>query len=436
MADVLIPKLYAEYGRYINQFRAFPSILDGAKIVERRILYSLYDVAKDQNQKSAKVVGYCVGNFHPHGDVAAYLALVGMVQNGLATGQGNWGSSVGIEETPAAAQRYTEVRSSKNILDMAFEYIKYVPFQALELDEEPVFLPTKFPICLISQPYYTQGMGFGYRTIIPCYKKEDLIKRLKWVLDGKQGQGPIIKPISDCDFLSPDSEFEKLLTTGDAKIEFKGKFHYEHGTEVVVTSLPQNKLFRSILSKFEKEIEIEKSLGWQDESDKETKVRFRVLKPRTLKLTDFTDKLKEQLTSSISFECNMCNTQGKVVKISIDNMLLNVYNVYKQVVEAVLKDNIAKINFDISQLELIKRMKPLLSVELKQNPDDIEKVVKNISDVLQVKQEHIKEICDKYTISRIFRISTDTVKLNQELNENQKNLNNISDYIWNEKYIK
>ena len=126
--DKLLPNLYAEYGKYINKYRAFPSILDGTKMVERRLLYSLYEVARERLVKSAKVVGHCIGHYHPHGDTSAYQSLVGIVQNGFAVGQGNWGADIGVEALPAAAQRYTEVRFSKEMLELAFEYIKSVPY--------------------------------------------------------------------------------------------------------------------------------------------------------------------------------------------------------------------------------------------------------------------------------------------------------------------
>ena len=161
--------LYGEYGRYINKFRAFPLNLDGLKIVERRLLYSLYLTAKDENVKSALVIGYAIGHFHPHGDSSAYGSLCALVSGKIAIGQGNWGNKAGVEECGAAAMRYTEIKSSKFILDMAFEFIKFVKMEALELDEEPLFLPTKLPLCLVNTTY-CQGIGFGSRTIIPSYK--------------------------------------------------------------------------------------------------------------------------------------------------------------------------------------------------------------------------------------------------------------------------
>jgi DNA gyrase/topoisomerase IV subunit A len=223
--DDLVPSLYGEYGRYINETRAFPFILDGAKLVERRLLYSLYEVAKNSYVKSATVVGFCLGHYHPHGDVSLYGSLVTLVQNGLAIGQGNWGMNYGVDDNPPAAQRYTEVKTNPKILNLALEYINSVPYKKLEMDfEEPLFLPTRLPICLIGTTNYCEGIGFGYSTKIPVYTKKDLIKRLEWLLGGKKEQEPLIKPITDCTLISEDNDFRELLTTGKAKILFKGKY--------------------------------------------------------------------------------------------------------------------------------------------------------------------------------------------------------------------
>jgi len=432
--DVLVPKLYSEYGKYINQYRSFPSILDGCKLVERRILHSLYEVARDHLIKSVKVVGHCLGNYHPHSDASVYGSLVGLVQNGLAIGQGNWGTNIGVDSNPPAAMRYTEVRASKEILDLAFEYIKNVPYEEIELESEPVFIPTKLPICLIGSTDYCTGMGFGYRTLVPTYTKQDLVKRLQWLLSKQTGKEPIIRPISNCTLLSPDSEFQKLLTTGEAKIDFQGKYKTEGRESIIVTSIPPSKTFSAILKKFEKEISVDRSIGWQDESKTETRVRFTIIKPRMIKMHEFLNRMQDALKGSMTFECNVCNTKGKVVTLSIDAMILNVYNIYKQVTEEVLKEESKTLQKNIDELELIRGIKPHLSDELKQHPDELELVISNIAKVVSVSNDIVKNIFDKYIIARLFRINTDTTKLLHEKVVIDANINNLENYIWKEKY--
>jgi DNA gyrase/topoisomerase IV subunit A len=101
----VVTNLYPEYLRYIDSFRAIPWKIDALKPVERRLLLTVHEVARTKLQKSAKVVGFCLGKWHPHGDIACYEALAGLVNRGLVTGQGNWGS-MGLEDMSCAAQRY------------------------------------------------------------------------------------------------------------------------------------------------------------------------------------------------------------------------------------------------------------------------------------------------------------------------------------------
>lgn len=434
--EQIVTQLYGEYGRYINQFRAFPFILDGAKLVERRLLYSLYEVGRDHYVKSAKVVGHCIAHYHPHGDTSAYQSLVGIVQNELAVGQGNWGNNVGIDPNPPAAQRYTEIRSHKEVLKLCFEHIKAVPMSEVEMDPEPVFLPTKLPLCFLGTSNYCQGMGFGYRTMIPRYNKSDLIKRLMWLVNGKKGDEPIISPISDCRIKSPKSELKKLLQTGKAKLEFQGKVTQCGRNSVTVTSVSPSRSFSAILKKFNKELTVDKSLGWHDESKTSTKVKFTITRPRMLKVSTLLKKMKEAISGSLTFECHFCNTKGKVVLLSVDDMLINVYKVYKQIIQKVLSDQSKSIQSSIDELILISKIKPILSEELKIHPDDVDAVIKSVATKLSEREQKIKEIFDKYTIGRIFKVKIDVQKLQSDKAGVDSNLKDLVKYIWKEKYLK
>src|SRR4030043_160149 len=108
-------KAYLDYAMSVIVSRAIPTVEDGLKPVQRRILYSMYAMGLkpgSQTKKCARVVGDVIGKFHPHGDVAVYDALVRMAQDfslryPLVFGQGNFGS---IDGDPPAAYRYTEAR--------------------------------------------------------------------------------------------------------------------------------------------------------------------------------------------------------------------------------------------------------------------------------------------------------------------------------------
>ncbi len=424
--------LYKTYGQYINRFRSFPSIYDGLKIVERRLLYSLFERAKDHFVKSAEVVGHCIGQYHPHGDQSAYGSLVALVNGELVHGQGNFGCDSGIVSCDAAAMRYTEVRSSKLILDLAFEFIKYVKQEELELKAEPIFIPTKLPICLINKNY-TQGIGFGSRTVIPSYNIKDLVKRLKWLL-GYETKEPIIRPLTNCSYISKDKDFQELLTTGKAKIEYRGVSEIDYTNKsVIVKSVPPSKSLMKILKSLESEIQIQKTVGFIDESTSSTKVRFLSLK-RSLTLEQLNKKINFHLVGSTTFECNMCDMDGNVVLVSIDQMLLNVYKNYLQIVDVVLKSNITRVQKDIDELIMLAKIKAVLPKWLKLHPDDPGQLIIGMCYDIQLAFEDVKAMLDKYTISRILKLKTDIEGLEAEKQKYQTNLTNINKYVWDDKY--
>ena len=263
--DTLIPSLYRDYGLYINQSRALPLDVDGLKPVERRVLLSTYQIAREKHIKSARIDGHTIGHFHPHG--SSYSTIVQLVNQGFLEGQGNFGNNIGVEPSPAAAMRYTECKLSKRVYDIAFRLIDSVKWIESELDEEPEHIPTMFPFCLLGRDYST-GIGFGYKTLFPSYSMDDLRKRLMFLI-GKTKEKPMIKPVSDCKILSSNVELEQLLTTGKATISFQGIFKVDNARcKAVIKTWPPGKRFESILAKFEKEL-LNQDIGFTDESSSE-----------------------------------------------------------------------------------------------------------------------------------------------------------------------
>ena len=145
--DDIMSDRFGSYSKYIIQERALPDARDGLKPVQRRILYGMY---KDKNtydkptRKSAKTVGYIMGNFHPHGDSSIYDAMVRMSQDfkmllPLIDMHGNNGS---IDGDPAAAMRYTEVRMSKiselMLQDIEKDTVEFMPNYDESLKEPTV----------------------------------------------------------------------------------------------------------------------------------------------------------------------------------------------------------------------------------------------------------------------------------------------------------
>src|SRR5689334_1329146 len=165
---------YLEYAMSVVMGRALPDVADGQKPVQRRILYAMHELglyAPTRHVKSARVVGDVLGKYHPHGDTAAYDALVRQAQDftlryPLIDGQGNFGSRDGDN---AAAMRYTECRLT------AFAQIVLGEIDRDTVDftpnydgafREPKLLPARLPMLLANG---ASGIGVGMATDIPSH---------------------------------------------------------------------------------------------------------------------------------------------------------------------------------------------------------------------------------------------------------------------------
>jgi DNA gyrase subunit A len=174
-------KRYLNYAMSVITSRALPDVRDGLKPVQRRILYSMFDglhlTADSKYVKCMKICGDTLGNYHPHGDLACYEALVRMAQNfslryPLVNGMGNFGSIIGL---PAAAARYTEARltglSELLMNELKFDTVNYRPNYD-NSRQEPVVLPAQFPNLLVNG---AQGIAVGMATSLPPHNLGEVL---------------------------------------------------------------------------------------------------------------------------------------------------------------------------------------------------------------------------------------------------------------------
>jgi DNA gyrase subunit A len=174
---------YLDYAMSVIIGRAIPDVRDGLKPVHRRILYAMYDLKNDYNKpykKSARIVGDCIGKYHPHGDAAVYDALVRMAQDfsmryPLVDGQGNFGS---VDGDPPAAMRYTEARMAR----LTHEFLQDIDKETVGFQPnydntllEPMVLPSKVPNLLLNG---SAGIAVGMATNIPPHNLAELCKAL------------------------------------------------------------------------------------------------------------------------------------------------------------------------------------------------------------------------------------------------------------------
>src|SRR5438093_785136 len=280
-------KSYLDYAMSVIVGRALPDIRDGLKPVHRRVLYTMQLLGLAFNRgykKSARVVGDCMGKFHPHGDSAIYETLVRMVQDfslryPLVDGQGNFGS---IDGDPAAAMRYTEARMARIahelLADIDKDTVDLVPNYD-ENEQEPVVLPTRIPNLLVNG---SAGIAVGMATNIPPHNLTEVVEALVALIDRPDTTiEALMKIVTGPDFptagyIYGTGGIREAYTTGRGSITLRAKAHAEKmrgGREaIIISELPYQVNKASLIEKISelaKEKKIEGISEIRDETNRE-----------------------------------------------------------------------------------------------------------------------------------------------------------------------
>ena len=275
------------YAEFVILDRALPRVEDGLKPVQRRILYTMHEMGltpDKPHKKSARIVGDCMGKFHPHGDSSVYDAMVRMAQDfnmgkTLVDGHGNFGS---VDGDPAAAMRYTEARMQPLALELLRDIDKETVSFSLNFDDslkEPDVLPGRFPNLLVNG---ASGIAVGLATNIPTHNLEEVINGVVAYIDN-----PAISLEEMMEYIPcPDfptggiilaNELIQAYKTGRGKITLRAKINAEKTdngkTNLVITELPYQVNKAQLLRKIvelcdEKEKELDGVDHVADESDR------------------------------------------------------------------------------------------------------------------------------------------------------------------------
>jgi DNA gyrase subunit A len=244
---------YLDYSMSVIIGRALPDVRDGLKPVHRRILYAMHDMGILHNRKyvkCAKVVGECLGKYHPHGDTALYDSLVRMAQPfslryPLVDGQGNFGS---VDGDPPAAYRYTECRmtriSEEMLSDIDKDTVDFVP----NFDEstlEPLVLPTRIPNLLING---SNGIAVGMATNIPPHNLTEIVDATITLVNNPHTPLPeILKIVQGPDFptygiIHGKAGILDAYKTGRGRFMMRARAAIENITKerqaIVITEIP------------------------------------------------------------------------------------------------------------------------------------------------------------------------------------------------------
>ncbi|MDA7415698.1 DNA topoisomerase IV subunit A [Xenophilus arseniciresistens] len=390
---------YLEYALSVVKGRALPDVCDGQKPVQRRILYSMermglgYGGANGtvgaKPVKSARVVGDVLGRFHPHGDQAAYDALVRMAQDfsqryPLIDGQGNFGSRDG---DGAAAMRYTEARLARITQLLLSEIDEGTVDFTPNYDgstEEPRQLPARLPFVLLNG---ASGIAVGLATEIPSHNLREIADACVALIksNGQLSDEELFTLVPGPDYpggaqiISSAGDIADAYRTGRGSLKVRARWKIEDLArgqwQMVVNELPPGVSTQKVLEEIEEltnpkvkagkkaltteQQQVKAALlavldGVRDESSKDAPVRL-VFEPKTSRIPqeEFIATLLSQtsLESSSSINLTMVGIDGKPVQKSLRQMLLEWVAFREQTVQRRSQHRLDKVNDRIHILE-------------------------------------------------------------------------------------
>ncbi len=445
---------YLDYAMSVIVSRAIPDFRDGLKPVQRRIIYSMYELGVTHDKpykKSARIIGETMGKYHPHGDSSIYEALARMAQDfslryPLIDGQGNFGS---IDGDSPAAMRYTEARldkiSEEMIKDIEKNTVEFMPNFDGSLNE-PVYLPSKIPQLLING---TSGIAVGMATNMVPHNLSEVSDAMLFALENPDYDiNDLLKFIKGPDFpgggiIYKTSDLLDIYRTGHGKVLCQGEIK-EDKKAIIITTLPYgvNKaLYIQNVAEQVKNGIINNISDIRDESDRNgIRIVIKVKNEDSKGLT--INQLYEHTALETSISVNnlvLLNGEPKVMNLS--SMISGFLNFRMDIIK---KRSI----YDLNKLMDREHILLGLSVALK-NIDDVIKIIKSsdttdnarnsLMNSLNLSEKQANAILDmrlqRLTGLEIKKIEDEliTIKVNiEKLNEIINNDNSRKEVLKNE----
>ncbi len=426
------------YAEFVILDRALPRVEDGLKPVQRRILYTMNEMGltpDKPHKKSARIVGDCMGKYHPHGDSSVYDAMVRMAQSfnmgkTLVNGHGNFGS---VDGDPAAAMRYTEARMESLALELLRDIDKETVSFSLNFDDslkEPDVLPGRFPNLLVNG---ASGIAVGLATNIPTHNLEEVINGVVAYIDN-----PAISLEEMMEYIpSPDfptggliiaNELIQAYKTGRGKITIRAKISVEKTdngkTNLIITELPYQvnkaQLLRKIVDLREEKKEELAGLDFvADESDR-TGMRAVIRVKKDADVDAILKCLYKYTDLEVTFGINMVViADGKPQQLGLMEIIRHYVKYQQQVIKR-------RTIFDLHQAEQRCHILEGLIIAV-QNIDEVIAIIKKSDSTADARAK----LMDRFSISdvqaqaildlRLARLTKlEIYKLEQELKELKK----------------
>ena len=425
----LIKENYTEFSKYTMHFRTYASVYDGMKIAQRRILYAMFSKAPASNKiKASSALGLTM-QLHPHSEALDTLLNMGgpyKTAFPLFDVQGNWGDNFG---NPASAPRYLECRLNDVARKLYFSLIDEAPFGNFEVENEPVYLPTLFPLAFL-QGCFSVGQGTP-NPLIPDLVFDDL---KKFVINYiKTGEKKVTKQnfvrFVDYDKIrkdkNKDSSVCDVLNTGKGSVYYSPTVTLNKDT-ITVTNLYILADFKSLVDKLSQDIKADK-IDVRDESTTERIWVIEKVKNKVFDMEACAKMIKQKFTYKENYAMYFHDEEGRVKPYSLGEIIELCYKKYKEAYTNKINKEIDGLCLQKTILECLARMSEHADIVTDMNISYEEKI-RQFKDIL----DYDEDVIEKSLAKPIHMLKNDKKqisKLEQEIADKQKDLHDIDDLI-------
>ena len=447
----LMGERFGSYSKYIIQDRAIPDARDGLKPVQRRILYSMnkeHNTYDKGYRKSAKTVGDVIGNYHPHGDVPIYDAMVRMSQPWKTRSpyidmHGNNGS---IDGDSPAAYRYTEARLSKVANEMLRDIDKDTVDFAPNFDDttvEPTVLPARFPALLV---YGAQGISAGYATNIPPHNLNEIVNATIHRIDYPNSSlETLMKYVQGPDFptggiVEGKDGIIDAYKTGKGRIIVKCKYEIEDSKtskSIIITEIPFE-VNKALMVKKIDDIRIDKKIDGiqevRDESASDIRIVIELKKNANIEL--IVNYLLKNTDMQISYNFNVVSIVNRRPKLLSLEAALDAFIAHQK--EVVRRRTAFDLAHAKARYHILEGLIKCISIL-----DEVIKVIRASKNKSDAKENLVKEFdftieqAEAIVTLQLYRLTnTDVVALEEEMNDLEKKISIWEQILNNEEALK
>ena len=441
-----LKKSFIAYAMAVNVSRAIPDVRDGLKPVHRRILYSMGEMnlfSDKQYRKCARIVGDCMGKYHPHGDSSVYDALVRLAQDfsiryPLVDGHGNFGS---VDGDSPAAMRYTEARLSKIASEMLKDIDKNTVDFYPNFDDtlmQPVVLPSKFPNLLVNG---SDGIAVGMATNIPPHNLTEVINGVQALIKNPNIDiDELIKIIPAPDYptggiIMGRSALKHAYKTGRGGVVIRGRAEIEtldNGRQrIVITELPYQVNKAKFIIQMADLVKAKKLEGISDIKEESDREGMRVV-------VDVKRDANAQVVLNSLYKHTLLQTGDGIIFLALvdgEPKILNLKEILYYYLEHQKEVLTRKTQFDLEKALEREHIVKGLVIALA-NIDEVIKIIKNSDD----KQDAMQKLCANFELSekqanailemKLSKLtSLEVHKLQEELEELEATIKDLNDIL-------